>query len=180
MIRLLKEVKENPHYVIFENVANITSKAFKNTLDLFKQDLISLGYTLYDKVLNAIDYGVPQTRKRYFLFAILDKNKEFSFIEGTECAKTLLDYLERDVDEKYYLTTIKYKIVNNKIISNKKNNPNREYEVDLKKYNTGGVCVKDKSCKFAQSSRVFSQNGYAPTLTANNTSDNCKILVEEV
>ncbi len=28
-----------------------------------KQDLISLGYTLYDKVLNAIDYGVPQTRK---------------------------------------------------------------------------------------------------------------------
>ena len=74
MIRLLKEVKEKPHYVIFENVANITSKAFKSTLDLFKQDLISLGYTLYDKVLNAIDYGVPQTRKRYFLVAILDKN----------------------------------------------------------------------------------------------------------
>ena len=180
MIRLLKEVKEKPHYVIFENVANITSKAFKSTLDLFKQDLISLGYTLYDKVLNATDYGVPQTRKRYFLVAILDKNKKFSFIEGTECAKTLLDYLEREIDEKYYLTTSKYKIVNNKIIFNKKNNPDREYEVDLKKYNTGGVCGKDKSCKFAQSSRVFSQKGYAPTLTANNTSDNCKILVEEV
>lgn len=67
MIRLLKEVKEKPNYVIFENVANITSKAFKNTLALFKQDLTNLGYTLYDKVLNAIDYGVPQTRKRYFL-----------------------------------------------------------------------------------------------------------------
>lgn len=180
MIRLLKEVKEKPNYVIFENVANITSKAFKNTLALFKQDLTNLGYTLYDKVLNAIDYGVPQTRKRYFLVAILDKNEEFSFIEGTGCTKTLLDYLERDVDEKYYLTTNKYKIVNNKIIFNKKNNPNREYEVDLKKYNIGGVCGKDKNCKFAQSSRVFSQNGYAPTLTANNTSDNCKILVEEV
>lgn len=51
--------------------------------------------------------------------------------------------------------------------------------MNLKKYNEGGVCGKDKSCKFAQSSRVFSQNGYAPTLTANNTSDNCKILVEE-
>lgn len=87
---------------------------------MFKQDLISLGYTLYDKVLNAIDYGVPQTRKRYFLVAILDKNEEFSFIEGTGCSKTLLDYLERDVDEKYYLTTSKHKIVNNKIIFNKK------------------------------------------------------------
>ena len=180
MIRLLGEVKEKPHYVIFENVANITSKAFKSTLDLFKQDLISLGYTLYDKVLNATDYGVPQTRKRYFLVAILDKNKKFSFIEGTGCSKTLLDYLEREVDEKYYLTTSKYKMINNKIIFNKKNNSDRKYEVDLKKYNTGSVCGKDKNCKFAQSSRVFSQNGYAPTLTANNTSDNCKILVEEV
>lgn len=142
--------------------------------------MISLGYTLYDKVLNAIDYGVPQTRKRYFLVAILNKNKKFSFIEGTGCVKTLLDYLERDVDEKYYLTTSKYKIVNNKIIFNKKNNSNRVYEVDLKKYNIGGVCGKDKSCKFAQYSRVFSQNEYAPTLTANNTSDNYKILVEGV
>lgn len=178
--KITKRSNRKPNYVIFENVANITSKAFKNTLALFKQDLTNLGYTLYDKVLNAIDYGVPQTRKRYFLVAILDKNEEFSFIEGTRCTKTLLDYLERDVDEKYYLTTNKYKIVNNKIIFNKKNNPNREYEVDLKKYNVGGVCGKDKNCKFAQSSRVFSQNGYAQTLTANNTSDNCKILVEEV
>ena len=120
-----------------------------------------------------------KTRKRYFLVAILDKEEKFSFIEGEGCSETLLDYLERDVDEKYYLTTNKYKVVNNKIIFNKKNNSDREYEVNLKKYNEGGVCGKDKSCKFAQSSRVFSQNGYAPTLTANNTSDNCKILVEE-
>lgn len=179
MIRLLKEVNIKQKYVIFENVANITSKAFKNTPNLFKQDLISLGYTLYDKALNAIDYGVPQTRKRYFLVAILDKEEKFSFIEGEGCPETLLDYLERDVDEKYYLTTNKYKVVNNKFIFNKKNNSDREYEVNLKKYNEGGVCGKDKSCEFAQPLRVFSQNGYAPTLTANNTSDNCKILVEE-
>ena len=45
-------------------------------------------------------------------------------------------------------------------------------------YKNGGVCGIDKECKFAQSSRIFSQNGYAPTLTANNTADNCKIVVE--
>ena len=38
MIRLLREVKEKPRYVIFENVANITSKVFSETLKLFKQD----------------------------------------------------------------------------------------------------------------------------------------------
>lgn len=48
MIRLLREVKNKPRYVFFENVENITSKTFRETLSLFKQDLINLGYTLYD------------------------------------------------------------------------------------------------------------------------------------
>lgn len=72
MIRLLKEVKEKPKYVIFENVASITNKKFKNTLDLFKLDLKNMGYTLYDKILNAVEFGIPQTRRRYFLVAILN------------------------------------------------------------------------------------------------------------
>lgn len=46
MIRLLKEVDIKPKYVIFENVANITSNTFSETLKLFKQDLIDLGYSL--------------------------------------------------------------------------------------------------------------------------------------
>lgn len=79
MIRLLKEVKNKPKYVVFENVASITSRKFKNTLALFKNDLKNLGYELYDNVLNAVDYGIPQTRKRYFLIAILNGSKQFSF-----------------------------------------------------------------------------------------------------
>lgn len=179
MIRLLREVKEKPKYVIFENVANITSKAFSETLKLFKQDLIELGYSLYDKVLNAVDYGIPQTRKRYFLIAILDNNKKFKFIGGNGCNKALIDYLEKKVDEKYYLTDGNYEIIddNNVLLYNKKK-LNRTYEININKYKNGGVCGIDKECKFAQSSRIFSQNGYAPTLTANNTADNCKIVVE--
>ncbi len=60
MIRLLREVKNKPKYVIFENVAMITSKKFKDTLNLFKEDLMSLGYTLYDDLLCATDYETPQ------------------------------------------------------------------------------------------------------------------------
>ena len=180
MIRLLREVKNKPKYVIFENVENITSKPFRETLSLFKQDLINLGYTLYDKVLDATKYDMPQTRKRYFLVAILDNKKVFTFDEGNGCRKKIIDFLDKNVDEKYYLTTGDFKkIAENKIIFTKKNDATREYEIDLNKYKIGGVCGKDKKCKFAQSSRVFSQNGYAPTLTANNTSDNFKILVEE-
>ena len=47
MIRLLKEANKKPKYVIFENVAMIKSKKFKDTLNLFKEDLINLGYAVY-------------------------------------------------------------------------------------------------------------------------------------
>ena len=179
MIRLLKEVKERPRYVIFENVANITSKAFKDTLNLFKCDLEGLGYTLYDNILNAVDYGIPQTRKRYFLIAILNGKKDFKFPEPIGTSSILKDYLDKTVDEKYYMTTNEYKQIDeNKIQFTKKDREDIVYEVDLDKYKKGGVCGKDKHCKFEISSRLFSELGNAPTLTANNTSDNSKVVVE--
>ena len=179
MIRIIKEVKEKPKYVIFENVANITSKAFKDTLSLFKSDLQELGYTLYDQVLNAADYGIPQTRKRYFLIAILNNEKEFSFPEPIGCNLVFKDFLDDKVDEKYYLTTNEYEFIDvNKIKFHKKNRDDVIYEIDLDKYKQGGVCGVDKHCKFAISSRVFSELGYAPTLTANNTADNSKVIIK--
>ena len=104
MIRLLGEVENKPKYVIFENVENITSKKFKETLSLFKKDLIDLGYTLYDKVLNAVDYGIPQTRKRYFLVAILESNHKFKFPDTVNNNLKFKDFMDSRVDEKYYLT----------------------------------------------------------------------------
>ena len=101
MIRLLREVKNKPKYVIFENVAMITSKKFKDTLNLFKEDLMNLGYTLYDELLCATDYEIPQTRTRYFLVAILDNQKEFKFPDKIKNDVILKNLLEEDVDEKY-------------------------------------------------------------------------------
>lgn len=178
MIRLLGEVKEKPKYVIFENVANITSKAFKSTLDLFKSDLMNLGYKLYDDILNAVDYGIPQTRKRYFLIAILDSQKEFKFPDKIENNLILKDFLEEYVDEKYYLTNSSYVEKDNKRIFRHKNRNDIEYEVDMDRYLKGGICGIDKHTKFAISSRLFSIYGNSPTLTASNTSDNSKIVVD--
>ena len=31
-----------------------------------KLDLKNMGYTLYDKILNAVEFGIPQTRRRFF------------------------------------------------------------------------------------------------------------------
>lgn len=179
MIRLLREVKEKPQVVIFENVEMITSKNFRNTLSLFKLDLVNLGYKIYDEVLSATDYEIPQTRKRYFLIAFLDNDINYKFpnkIDSNICFK---DILEDDVLEEYYLTNDEYEVIDdNTILFKNKNREDIKYEVYLDKYQNGGVCGKDLHTKFHQTSRVFSPNKYAPTMTANNTSDNAKVVVE--
>lgn len=178
MIRLLKEVKVKPKYVVFENVANITSKAFKETLNLFKNDLIELGYTLYDDVLSATDFEIPQTRKRYFLVAILDSNKKFEFPKGHQTNKIFRDYLDSKVNDEYYITSSNHFNRNGKLIFKNIKNDKIEYEIDFNKLLDGGVCGKDLHSKFHQSQRIFSTNGYSPTITASNTADNVKIVVE--
>lgn len=180
MIRLLNEVTEKPKYVIFENVSAITSKKFEDTLNLFKIDLISLGYTLYDKILDASDYGIPQTRKRYFLVAILNQNKKFEFPNKLDRKVILKNLLESNVESKYYLSDDNFEIDSDgKILLTNIKKPNYYFEVDLKKYGEGGRCGIDYSTKFKQSARIYSPYGNAPTLMASNTDNNCKIIVEE-
>ncbi len=180
MIRLLKEVKRKPKYVIFENVSMISSKKFEDTLNLFKKDLEKIGYTLYDDILCAADYGIPQSRKRYFLIAILNDYQNFIFTKKIDNKLYLNDFLEKDVDEKYYLTDCSYVVDknNNRVFSNIKDH-NVKYVINYSKYLKGGVCGKNMNDNFNQSSRIFSSMGIAPTLTASNTANNCKIVVEE-
>lgn len=176
MIRLLKETKEKPRYVIFENVAIITSKKYKKTLELFKKDLKGLGYNLYDDLLCATDYEIPQTRKRYFLVAKLDKNK-FRFPDKIGSDVKLYKFLEDEVDDSYYCTN-NYKKTDDDIIylKSKKDNSVR-YKVYVEKYYNGGICGEDLYCKFAMSKGIYSPYKYCPALTANNTADNAKIAL---
>jgi DNA (cytosine-5)-methyltransferase 1 len=102
MIRLLREVEKKPKYVIFENVAAITFQTNAPILKLFKDDLKELGYSVYDKLLNSKDYGIPQNRNRYFLVAILGEYKYY-FPRKRKLKLRLKDMLETNVSEKYYL-----------------------------------------------------------------------------
>ena len=179
MIRLLKEIKEKPKYIIFENVAAITCKKYKNTLDLFKQDLENLGYNLYDDLLCATDFEIPQTRTRYFLVAKLD-HKIFKFPSKKKSNIKLYQFIDNKVDDAYYLTKKGYIKVNNNIVYLKKKNENYiRYKVHLNKYYNGGICGEDLYCKFEISKKLFSPYKYCPTLTASNTGNNAKIVLVE-
>lgn len=53
----------NPEIFLFENVANIVGR-HRWYLDIIVESLESLGYIVEFKILNAVNYGVPQNRER--------------------------------------------------------------------------------------------------------------------
>lgn len=95
---------KRPKYLLMENVSNLVSKRFIDTFNQWLQILEDMGYTNYVQVLNAKDYGIPQSRKRVFVVSILYNLHPFVFPEKIELTRNLEDLLEIEVDEKYYLT----------------------------------------------------------------------------
>jgi len=62
-----------PRAFVMENVkALATSPRWRGTLDALLMRSRELGYTAEPFVLNAADYGVPQTRERVFLIGLID------------------------------------------------------------------------------------------------------------
>lgn len=102
----LKIIKAKmPKYLVMENVKNLVGKKFTNEFRAMLHALESAGYTSYWKVLNAVDYGIPQNRERVFVVSVrkdLDTGS-FEFPEPIGCDLRLIDLLEDEVDEKYFI-----------------------------------------------------------------------------
>ncbi|MEE1362789.1 MAG: DNA cytosine methyltransferase [Selenomonadaceae bacterium] len=100
--RILKEKK--PKAFMLENVKNLIAHDKGKTFRIIKEHLTELGYHVYAKVLNALDYGVPQKRERIIICGFLD-NVSFEFPKPVcdEQKKKLEDILEENVDRKYYV-----------------------------------------------------------------------------
>ena len=108
-LRIVNKLK--PKYVIWENVKNVISKKHIHNFNNYIEEMSRVGYTSYYQVLNAKDYGIPQNRERVFTISIRnDIGKRFVFPEKQELKLKLKDFLEDNVDPKYYLSDemIKY------------------------------------------------------------------------
>ena len=102
--RILKDKK--PPAFMLENVRNLTAHDKGNTINVIIKHLKALGYQVHSKVLNALNYGVPQKRERIIICGFLD-DVDFSFPTPLPDAKrqTLADILEPDdsIDEKLWV-----------------------------------------------------------------------------
>lgn len=100
---LIKEMR--PKVFIYENVIGLKTHDKGNTWRRITEIFKDLDYDVYDAVLNACDYGLPQIRQRVFVVGF-DKNlkiKGFSFPKEQKLKKKASEYLSPKVDLKYYL-----------------------------------------------------------------------------
>ncbi len=104
LLEVSNQKKTLPKYLIMENVKNLISKRFIDGFKIWMEYLENLGYSNYYKVLNAKDYGIPQNRERVFMISIKDESYEYHFPNGFDLQLRLVDFLESNVDEKYYLS----------------------------------------------------------------------------
>ncbi|OUC52460.1 hypothetical protein B7939_00615 [Eggerthia catenaformis] len=103
--RLLDECIELPQILIMENVTQVHNFKNKHDFDKWCNKLTDLGYINFWKDMNASDYGIPQSRNRTIMISILNADYgSYRFEKPTQLKMILEDILEKNVDEKYYLS----------------------------------------------------------------------------
>jgi DNA (cytosine-5)-methyltransferase 1 len=97
--RILKEKK--PDAFVLENVKLLTGHNKGRTIKVIMETLKELGYHAEYRVLNALDFGLPQKRERVFIIGSKEKIK-FKWPEGNIPMTPLSEILEEEPSEKMF------------------------------------------------------------------------------
>ena len=94
-----------PAVVLLENVKQLTTHDKGRTFDTIIKRLEALGYTVQYKVLNSLDFGLPQKRERIIIVGFLDKHKAEQFNFDFKKKKYNLSKIlenEDKIDQSYF------------------------------------------------------------------------------
>ena len=118
-----------PNILIMENVPEVKGSNNIHDFTAWVRQLERLGYSNYCDILNAKEYGIPQNRRRCFMVSILGE-WNYKMPKPIKLKHRLKDFLEKDVDKKYYLS--------DRMIQGMINTKFSQYSIDNKVKN-GGV-----------------------------------------
>lgn len=100
---------KKPKVIFCENVKGLTIHDQGKTFRIIVGALQELGYTVFSKLLNSKDFGVPQNRERIYIVAFRNDIApgEFIFPKGNNSTKTIRDIVQdAPIPTKYYLSDI--------------------------------------------------------------------------
>ena len=179
VIRIVKTFIKRPKVIIWENVMGLISKKHIHTLNEYIEELNELGYESKYQALNAIEFGIPQKRKRVFVVSIHKDSKytfDFNNLIKTK-TKPLSAFLEKQVDKSYSIKQLsmikaikdqKIKIVDNVI----QTNTTKQW-----RWNSAGV-IKIPFYNFQAENYVFdSETAFLNTITATGAQSRLKIAL---
>ena len=118
--RIINELpkEELPDVLLMENVPQVHAEKNEAEFDSWLEFLHSKGYQSFTRDLNAKDFGIPQNRDRCFCVSLLGEDfLDFQFPEKMDLNFVMRDFLEEEVDEKYYLNSPKAKELIKKLIA---------------------------------------------------------------
>lgn len=167
VVRILKSTEEKPKFLLMENVTNLVRKTFIQNYEALNEEFLKIGYKVTYGVLDAKDFGVPQSRKRVFAIYYLETidMTGFDFPKKIPSTKCLNDILQSDVDEKYYINSEKAKKEIERIDSikdiEKRDLDNATQIGSLQAPAPGG------KWKNPSASRVYSRYSLSPTLVTS-------------
>lgn len=205
--RILHELpKEDlPQILLMENVPQCSSGNNLKEFIEWQNRLEKLGYKNYYQNLNAKDYGIPQNRNRTFMVSILG-NYSYEFPKSFESKDRLKDFLENNVDEKYYLSEKMISYISapnqkrtgnnngafiNKDVASALNTGEGSRRCDASNYfsedlpnnynlqNTDKIMVVGKSKSGGERSLILDEDGICNCLSATDYKQPKQILIKE-
>lgn len=149
--RIVKE--KQPKVVFMENVKNFAAHDHGRTIAVVEATMKELGYSFEYKVLNAVNYGIPQKRERVYMVCFRNdiERSMFSFPKPFKLTRHVEDFLleDKDIPEKLYV-----------------NRPDTYYNgVEDTKYSTSSIRLGIVN-KGGQGERIYSTKGIAITFSA--------------
>lgn len=99
----LKKLNQLPQVLLMENVPQVHGIDNVEHFNKWQLALENMGYKNYFQDLIATDYGIPQTRNRCFMISILGYYS-YTFPKPMPLKLKLNDLLEKNVNEKFYLS----------------------------------------------------------------------------
>lgn len=127
-IRIIQKLR--PKVVIWENVGNLISDRHIHNYKRYLSALSEMGYKNFSKVLNSMNYGIPQSRNRVFTISLLDRDT-FIFPKEQVLTKSYKDFLQDDYN------------IEDVVLSDKELRMMKDFGAP---YSFGGFVVRDPMC----------------------------------
>lgn len=144
--------EKQPKVMFLENVKNLARHDNGKTIAVIRRTLDEIGYDVFDEVLDASKFGVPQSRKRIYIVCFRKdlQIRDFCFPKEEKLERHLIDILLPDSE------TGKYRVFRNDVVIN---------DMLLETYSDSPLRIGTVN-KGGQGERIYSPYGTAITLSA--------------